>query len=195
MRAVVLIVLTACAASRARVAPKVDPASSQRPVEAESKTAKTTSEAAPQTTGRSCAELLKLERSVAENVQLALAHDREVLVALGQCERFLFDRGGQKVRQALADSQALYVLTPEALAGLPDDEVYSYIALLNRFALIGDLRRQLYYAPRLRPWFERMADQKVCTDAVREAWLYFSSTPESLGGSASLGAALAARCP
>ena len=192
MRAVVLIILAACAASRAKPAPAVDP-----PAKASAATAKDQPAAMPivQPGGRSCVELLRSERAVAENQQLALAHDHALLASLAQCERFLVDRGGTKLKDATGESLALYSVSPEALADLPEQEVHSYIALLNRFALVGDLRRQLYYSPRLRPWFERIAQLKPCSDPVREAALYFSATPESLGGSMTLGATIAARCP
>ncbi len=193
MRAVVLIFLFACAGSRARVAAKADPAAAQAQGSGRKPDQPAALPLGPG--GQSCVDLLGRERALPESQQLMLAHDRALLAALAQCERFLMDRGRQKLKQATAESQPLYALAPEALSELPEQEVHSYIALLNRFALIGDLRRQLYYSPRLRAWFDRIAEQKTCTDPVREAWLYFSSTPESLGGNAGLGATLAARCP
>ena len=89
----------------------------------------------------------------------------------------------------------LYAIPDAALADLPPVEVQSYISLLNRFALLGDLRRQLHYGPRLRAWFDRIAAGKDCDALTREAVIYFSATPESLGGSTATAQKLGARCP
>jgi hypothetical protein len=148
----------------------------------------------PRVRGEACADLLAKERALPQAEQLVPAHDKALLSALGSCERALLDRGGKKLREATGVALPIYSLAEDTLAGLPGAEVYSYVALLNRFALIGDLRRQLHYGPRLRAWFDRIANDKACTDLTREAVLYFAATPESLGGSGARAASLTQRC-
>jgi hypothetical protein len=179
-------VLLACAGSRSQKAPpRMDGPASQA---ASAPTAD-----APKVRGKACSVLLQAERALPQQEQLVPAHDKVLLAALSHCERYLLDRGGKKLRDATGEALPLYSLAEDALAGLPAQEVQSYVALLNRFALVGDLRRQLHYGPRLRTWFDRIA-QKDCSDLSREAALYFSTTPESLGGDVALAKRLTERC-
>lgn len=184
--AIVCLLLFACA-PRAQKAP---PRPSEPPA---SQAASMAVEEPPKKLGASCSQLLASERKLRQQDALAPAHDKALLGTLSQCERYLLDRGGKRLREAAGDALPIYSLAEDALAGLPQLEVHSYVALLNRFALIGDLRRQLHYGPRLKPWFDRIA-KNDCTDLSKEASLYYSTTPESLGGDAALAKRLTERC-